>query len=119
MKPAVSVTFQPRIRVLRGADIALGPGKADLLQQIAAHGSITEAAGNLRMSYMRAWALIKTMERCFAEPLVKASRGGAAHGCAQLTAAGRRVLALYRRMERETARATSIQRGQMAKLIRS
>jgi molybdate transport system regulatory protein len=110
--------FQPRLRIICGRDIAMGPGKADLLEQVAKHGSITEAAGHLSMSYMRAWTLLKTMERCFRQPLVTVSRGGAKHGGAQLTATGRRVLALYRRMETISLTATATARREMAGLLR-
>ena len=96
----------------------MGPGKADLLEQIGESGSIAEAAAELGMSYMRAWTLIKTMERCFREPLVKVSRGGAAHGGAQLTTNGRKVLALYREMEKRSLSATAVMRREMVKLLR-
>jgi len=62
------------MRVLCGDDIALGPGKVDLLALIGETGSIREAAERMGMSYMRAWTLIKTMNACFREPLVVASR---------------------------------------------
>ena len=89
-----------RIRVLCGATIAFGPGKADLLEALQQTGSITKAAGQLGMSYMRAWTLIRTMNRCFREPLVVAIRGGTrGGGGARLTATGSKTLALYRRME--------------------
>jgi molybdate transport system regulatory protein len=100
MKANGSIQFQPRFRVLFRKDIAMGPGKADLLEQVAKCGSIAEAAHEMGMSYMRAWTLIKTVDRCFREPLVKVSRGGAAHGGAQLTPTGKRVLALYRNIEK-------------------
>ncbi|MDB6111774.1 MAG: LysR family transcriptional regulator [Pedosphaera sp.] len=77
----------------------MGPGKAELLEQVEATGSIAKAAGQLDMSYMRAWTLIKTMQQCFKEPLVMVVRGGAGHGGAALTDSGKQVLALYREME--------------------
>jgi molybdate transport system regulatory protein len=96
-KPAPE--FQPRIRIRAGRDIALGPGKAELLEQIAATGSIRQAALQLGMSYMRAWMLVKTMNGCFRKPLVEANRGGRMQGGARLTDAGVRAIELYRRME--------------------
>jgi molybdate transport system regulatory protein len=96
----------------------MGPGKADLLEQIGKSGSITVAAEELGMSYMRAWTLIKTMERCFREPLVTVSRGGAGHGGAQLTANGRKVLAVYREIEKRSLSATAAMRREMIKLLR-
>ena len=118
MKRTANVTFQLRFRILCGKEIAMGPGKADLLEQVAAQGSISKAAKQLGMSYMRAWTLIKTMERCFQDPLVKVSRGGAKHGGAQLTARGRQILKLYRQMEKDGLLATTAIRNSIAKLMR-
>jgi len=90
----------PRLRIISRRDIAFGPGKADLLEALQQTGSITKAAAQMGMSYMRAWTLIRTMNRCFQEPLVIATRGGTrGGGGAKLTGAGRAVLALYRRMD--------------------
>ena len=90
---------EPRLRVLMGSSIAMGPGKADLLQAIADAGSITRAARRMGMSYRRAWLLVETMNLCFRAPLVEASRGGAGGGGARLTPLGREALARYRDME--------------------
>ncbi|MDW4547983.1 LysR family transcriptional regulator [Defluviimonas sp. D31] len=83
----------------------LGPGKADLLEGIAETGSISAAGKRMRMSYKRAWSLVEALNAMFREPLVAASRGGAGHGGAELTDAGRRVLALYRQMQEKGAAA--------------
>ncbi len=90
---------EPRLRVLMGSSIAIGPGKADLLEAIADAGSITGAARRMGMSYRRAWLLVETMNLCFRAPLVEASRGGAGGGGARLTPLGREALARYRDME--------------------
>jgi molybdate transport system regulatory protein len=96
-------SLHPRFRMLHGTAIAFGPGKADLLEALQKTGSITKAAGRLGMSYMRAWTLIRTMNRCFCEPLIVAIRGGMkGGGGAVLTDMGREVLALYRRMEHKS-----------------
>jgi molybdate transport system regulatory protein len=88
--------------VFCGKVIAFGPGKADLLEALHLTGSITKAAAQLDMSYMRAWTLIRTMNRNFSEPLVVAVRGGTeGGGGAVLTDLGREALTLYRRMERK------------------
>jgi molybdate transport system regulatory protein len=93
--------LRPRLRVLHGEEIALGPGKVDLLEAIAEAGTLAEAAKQVGMSYMRAWKLLQTMNACFKEPLVATARGGSEHGHASLTETGKAVLALYRRMEQE------------------
>jgi molybdate transport system regulatory protein len=97
----------PRLRVMWGNDIALGPGKVDLLKHIQSSGSILRAARAMNMSYMRAWKLLKTMENCFKRPLVTKSRGGRGGGNAQLTKAGEKALALYEKMEHECLNAAS------------
>jgi molybdate transport system regulatory protein len=98
-KPADPNHETPRLRVLLGAAIAIGPGKADLLDAIAASGSISAAAKAMGMSYRRAWLLVDTMNRCFRGPIVASARGGTGGGGAELTALGREVLARYRAME--------------------
>src|SRR5579871_2628489 len=98
--------YKSLFRIYRGEEIALGPGKAELLRHISETGSISESARRMEMSYNRAWLLVRTMNRCFKEPLVSASRGGETHGGAQLTVAGKRVLALFQRIESKVAAAT-------------
>jgi molybdate transport system regulatory protein len=97
--------IRPRIRVLRGKTIVLGPGKADLLEAIRRTGELRAAARRLGMSYMRAWTLVRTMNGAFDRPLVETKRGGKSHGIARLTPTGRRTLTLYRQMERASAKA--------------
>ncbi len=107
-----------RLRVVLGGDIAVGPGKADLLQAIAETGAIAAAGRRLGMSYKRAWLLVETMNGCFREPLVAAAKGGAGGGGATLTSLGEQVLAAYRRMEAKVVDATAAEleemRGAMA-----
>jgi len=97
--------IQFRLRISRNDDIAVGPGKIDLLEAIDATGSITAAARSLGMSYRRAWLLVDTMNRCFRAPLVAAEAGGKRGGGARLTRLGGEVVERYRRIERNAARA--------------
>jgi molybdate transport system regulatory protein len=87
-----------------GDEIALGPGKIELLARIRQTGSITDAARQMGMSYMRAWKLIQTMNHCFKEPVVVAVRGGQQGGGAELTKVGFKALGLYQKMERDSMR---------------
>ena len=96
------------LRVLARGQPALGPGKAQLLALIEATGSISAAAREMGMSYKRAWQLVESMNASFKEPLVMKAVGGKAGGGAAVTEAGRRVLALYQRME--SAAAAAIER---------
>jgi molybdate transport system regulatory protein len=58
-------------------------------------------------SYMRAWSLVQTMNRCFKKPLVFATHGGEGGGGAELTETGCKVVALYQQMEQASLRATA------------
>jgi len=88
-----------KLQILCGEAIAMGPGKADLLDAIAAEGSISGAGRRMGMSYRRAWQLVDLMNRCWAAPLVETSPGSARGGGARLTAEGVAVLAEYRALQ--------------------
>ena len=105
---------RPRIRIVSDdGTIVLGPGKADLLEAIARTGSIRAAASNLKMSYMRAWTLVRTMNAAFRSPLVQKVRGGSKQGGARLTARGEAVLDLYRKMQKSAERAVERARREL------
>lgn len=88
-----------KIQITCGAEIAMGPGKADLLDAIAREGSISGAGRLLGMSYRRAWQLVDVMNRCWNEPLVVTSPGSAHGGGARVTPFGTEVLAHYRALQ--------------------
>lgn len=88
-----------KIQLYCGAEIAMGPGKADLLDAIAREGSISGAARTMDMSYRRAWLLTDTMNRCWSEPLVETTPGSAKGGGARVTPFGQAVLGHYRALQ--------------------
>lgn len=116
MKPKTNAPAT-RLRVVIEPDIAIGPGKADILEGIKDTGSIAATGRRMGMSYKRAWLLVDTMNRCFREPLVEASRGGNARGGARLTESGERVLRHYRRMEVLTEKAIATELAKLRELL--
>ena len=104
---APSSPLRLRLRVFNGDEAALGPGRVELLGRIAEGGSIVQAAREMELSYMKAWKLIQSMNRCFRLPLVELRRGGKDGGSAHVTETGGRVLAVYREMERRACEAAS------------
>ena len=98
---------RPRIRLLIGDIVALGPGKARLLEAVGQTGSIAAAARAMDMSYRRAWLLVDAMNNDFVEPLVERNTGGRGGGGAGLTALGVDVLDRYRRIEAVAAAAAA------------
>jgi molybdate transport system regulatory protein len=96
-----------RLRVPAGEKIAIGPGKAALLEAIDETGSISAAGRKINMSYRKAWLIVNDMNKYFKNPLVDASKGGANGGGARLTEMGRLVLEKYRRIEDQAWEAIS------------
>jgi molybdate transport system regulatory protein len=112
------IQIRPRLRVIFGENIALGPGKAELLELLEETGSITKAARKMKMSYMRAWSLIRTMNHCFKAPIVVSKHGGAhGGGGAKLTDDGRQILQLYKKMNDQCLRSVRPAQRQLEKLL--
>ena len=92
------------VRILVNSLIAMGPGKANLLEAIHRSGSISAAAREMGMSYRRAWLLVDTMNNCFIAPLVLTEKGGAEGGGAALSPTGKLVLRKYRALSGSAAK---------------
>ena len=97
-----------RLRLVLTPGVALGPGKADLLEAIDETGSLSSAARRFAMSYKRSWSLVQEMNEAFAKPLVETEKGGSGGGGgASLTPLGERVLRRYREMEADATKAVA------------
>ena len=72
---------------------ALADKRIDILRQIGACGSISQAARAVGVSYKAAWQAVDTLTNLAGTPLVARAVGGAGGGGAQLTEAGHQLLA--------------------------
>ncbi len=81
----------------------IGPGKMELLENIAETGSISKAAKKMEMSYRRAWLLIDELNTMFSSACVETSAGGAGGGGAKVTDFGKKVVTAYRKLEKKLA----------------
>lgn len=106
-----------RFRLLLDTEHALGPGKVELLEAIAATGSISAAGRRMGMSYKRAWQLADELNRSFAAPLIAANKGGEHGGGATLTATGEKVVAAYRGIERKAKQACAAELRALSRLL--
>lgn len=97
------------IRIDFGPGRRLGPGKIELLEQIASLGSIAAGGRALGMSYRRAWELVDEINQMFAEPVLKPKTGGRKGGGAELTPLGLSLISRYRAIERAATAAASAQ----------
>ena len=111
-------TIGARLRVVVEPDIAIGPGKADILEGVRETGSIAAAGRRMKMSYKRAWLLVEGLNASFGTPLVETSRGGSERGGARLTSTGDAVLDSYRRMEALTRDAIGDELDGLRSLLR-
>lgn len=88
-----------KVQIYCGDEIAMGPGKADLLEAIQREGSISAAGRALGMSYRRTWLLVDVMNRCWDSPLVEAVTGGSHGGGARITELGLSILHHFRALQ--------------------
>ena len=92
-----TILVRPRLYI--GENIAIGPGKIDLLRQVGQTHSIAAAARALGVPYKRAWLLIDTLNQGFGRPVVEAATGGKGGGGASLTALGQQLVERYDALE--------------------
>lgn len=81
-----------------------GPGRIELLSRIAEHGSITQAAKSMKMSYKAAWDAIDQMNNLAGEPLVERMAGGKGGGATRLTPRGEQLINNFHLIEQEHRR---------------
>lgn len=79
----------------------LGDTRIKLLEAIEQHGSISQAAKAVPLSYKAAWDAIDAMNNLAPEPLVIRTTGGKHGGGTELTEYGRRLIGFYRALEQE------------------
>jgi molybdate transport system regulatory protein len=77
----------------------LGIGRLELLEHIAALGSISKAAQAMGMSYKRAWDLVSSMNAQAASPFVTTQTGGSKGGGAAITEAGQEAIAAFKALQ--------------------
>ena len=97
LKKAQAILVRPRIYI--GDDIAIGPGKIDLLRQVGETHSIAAAARALGVPYKRAWLLIDSLNQGFGRPVVETATGGKGGGGASLTTLGQQLIKRYDALE--------------------
>ena len=113
-----SPSLKLRLRVTCGEADAFGPGKAQLLESLLETGSLNRTANAMKISYVKALALVRAMNAHFQEPLVEQTRGGARGGGTRVTEAGRRVLAHYHAMRAASEAAARPEWRQLIKALK-
>lgn len=96
----------------------VGHGKIRLLELIGEHGSISQAAREMKMSYRRAWLLADEVNRMFCEPVLETQHGGAGGGHARLTSFGHALVGHYRAIEAQALKAFNKQIADLERRLR-
>ena len=85
----------------RGEGPRIGAERIALLEALGELGSIRGAAERAGLSYKTAWDAVQALNNLFETPLVIARAGGRQGGAAELTDAGRALIAAFHRVESE------------------
>jgi molybdate transport system regulatory protein len=99
------MSIQAEISLTSTEGATLGAHRVALLEAVAREGSIAGAARAIGVSYRAAWDAIRAMNNLVGRPLVAGEIGGKGGGGASLTAEGTALVASFRRLQAEMARA--------------
>jgi molybdate transport system regulatory protein len=95
------LALQGKVWMTVGGQQLGGADRVALLASIAEHGSITQAAKAVKMSYKGAWDAIEAMNNLAGEPLVARLAGGKGGGGTRLTRRGAQLVENFRKIDRE------------------
>ncbi|WP_320128203.1 LysR family transcriptional regulator [uncultured Sphaerochaeta sp.] len=89
----------------REENLFYGPGVNQLLHMVEKEKSLAGAAFSMRMSYSKAWKIIREAERSLGYPLTEKSIGGSDGGGSLLTEQGRSFMQRYDAFSLEAGKA--------------
>lgn len=84
---------------------AFGDGPYELLRRVEQTRSLHQAAIQMKMSYSKAWRLIRTMEKRLGIPLLQRKVGGKFGGGSLLTLEAKDLMARYEPFRKEARKA--------------
>ena len=96
---AAALTLRSDLQLARRGRKYLGGARIELLEAIERHGSISQAARHVHLSYKAAWDAVESMNNLAERPLLVRSTGGEHGGGSRLTAHGRDIVQLYRLLD--------------------
>jgi molybdate transport system regulatory protein len=84
---------------------AFGEGPYRLLKGIEKTGSLRQAAAEQRISYRKAWLILKDIEKRLGFQILERQVGGVSGGGSVLTASGKSLMKRYERFRAEANKA--------------
>lgn len=97
----VKINVESRIWLNIGNESFLGQGKIELIEKIKEFGSLRKAAGEMKMSYRKAWGSIHKINDLAGKPLVILKHGGKDGGIAEITETGEKAIILFKQLQEE------------------
>jgi molybdate transport system regulatory protein len=94
-----SLRVKSKVWVEANGRMIFSDGRLALLDAVEELGSLSKAAGRLRISYRAAWGLLKVTEKALGCSLLEVRIGGSAGGGAALTPEARELVRRYRRVK--------------------
>ncbi len=88
--------------------LLVGRDRIAILEAVAQHGSITEAAKSLGFSYKAAWDAVAAINNLMPRPVLITQAGGRRGGGAVVTEEGQRLVTAFRRLEEKLARISTL-----------
>jgi len=96
-------TVRSKVWFVAGDKHVFGIGLGRLLDNVDRFGSLRAAAQAAGMSYRYAWGSIKTAEKHLGKKLIEPQVGGVGGGRSSLAAEGRRLLDVFKQLNKEVA----------------
>lgn len=87
--------------VAEGNEKFYGPGPNQLLKEIHKEGSLSKAAGQMNLSYKKAWELVQRLNNHSGEPLVVLKKGGPHGGGAEVTPHALKIIEEYDNLQKK------------------
>lgn len=94
--------FISKIVLVENDEGFFGPGVRDLLLNIESEKSVRAASEKMRISYSKAWKIIRNVEKAMGESAVIRIHGGSDGGSASLSPACRALLRKYMDFEKKS-----------------
>ncbi len=88
--------LETKYRIIHNGEKAFGKGPCLLLEKVDKLGSLNKAAGELNMSYSKAWSIINKAEKMFGETLLETHTGGTDGGGSYLTPKAKELIKAYK-----------------------
>lgn len=101
LKPEKKFRITGMLRIESEDERFFGPGRLQLLENIMATGSISQAAKRMQMSYKKAWDMVNSMNQNTTKPIVSTQTGGEKGGGTIVTEEGKQLISAFKKLHEE------------------